>query len=169
MAIRSETREIRGTTFTVTQLTATRSLKLLNKIGKVLGPSLAHLGRAVEDGGGDIRSADVDFGEIGSAAAALFEKLSDDALFDSITRELLAGVTVQSKDGIVPLFAGASTATFDAVFADHPTDAYRLMLFALEVNYRDFFGAIAGLKDRAVAMVAARVAPPAPGPSGSAT
>jgi hypothetical protein len=168
MAIRSETKEIRGTTFTVTQLTATRSLKLLNKIGKVLGPSLAHLGRAIE-GGGDLRSSDVDFGEIGAAAAALFEKLSDDALFDTITRELLAGVTVQGKDGVVPLFSGPSTATFDAVFADHPSDAYRLMLFALEVNYQDFFGAIAGLKDRAVALMASRVPPPAPGPSASAT
>jgi hypothetical protein len=164
MGIRSETKEIRGTTFIVTQLTATRSLKLLNKVGKVLGPSLAHLGRAVE--GGDLRSANVDFGEIGSAAGALFERLSDDALFDAITRELLSGVTVQGKDGMTPLFPGASTATFDAVFADHPSDAYRLMLFALEVNYQDFFGAIAALKDRAVALMAAR---PAPGASASET
>lgn len=163
MGIQTRSIEIRGVTFRVTQLTATRSLKLLNKIGKVLGPSLAHLGKAVSDG--DLRSADIDFGEVGSALSALFGQLADDALFDAILRELLAGAVVVTSEKVQPLFQGASTSTFDAVFADHPADAYKLAMFAIEVNYQDFFGAIAGIRDRAAALLADR----RPAPSGSAT
>lgn len=159
MGIQTLDIEIRGTRFHVTQLTATRSLKLLNKIGKVLGPALAHLGKSVDGPPGaglELAAADIDFGELGAAFGALFDRLADDALFDAILRELLSGASVETEKGVVPLFAGASTSTFDAVFAEHPADAYKLARFALEVNYKDFFDGLAGLKGRVLAVLAAR-------------
>lgn len=173
MAIQTKDVEIRGAQFRITQLPPMRSLKLLNKLGRMLGPSLAHLGNAVGGGAAgdfDILKSAIDFGEIGAAAGALFERLSDDAAFDATFRELLSGVVVLGAAGVQPLFSGASTATFDAVFADHPADAYKLALAALEVNYADFFGAIVAVRDRVQAAVAAAMANrAAPAVSGSAT
>lgn len=160
MPIQSKDIQIRETQFRITQLTPMRSLKLLNKIGRAIGPSLAHLGNAV--GGSvaefDLATANINFGELGSAVGALFTQLSDDAAFDAILRELLSGAVVIGPQGVQPLFQGGGAATFDAVFADHPADAYKLALAALEVNYADFFGAIAALKDRVQAAVVGAMA-----------
>lgn len=173
MPIQVKDVEIRGVQFRITQLPPMRSLKLLNKLGRMLGPSLAHLGNAVGGGAAgdfDLLKSAIDFGEIGAAAGALFERLADDAAFDATFRELLSGVVVIGSAGVQPLFSGASSGTFDTVFAEHPADAYKLALSVLEVNYADFFGAIAAVRDRvqvAVAM-ASRAAPAASG-SGTST
>jgi hypothetical protein len=161
MGIQTRDIEIRGVSFKVTQLTPMRSLKLLNRLGKVLGPALARAGAAVGKGGGlDILQADIDFGELGQALAALFSELADDAQFEYLMRNLLSGAVVIGHEGKVqPLFGGdghGSSAVFDAVFAEHPADAYKLALFALEVNYADFSDAIAGIKARVMAALAAK-------------
>lgn len=169
MGIQTRETEIRGVTFRVTQLPPMRSLKLLNKLGKAVGPALAKAGSAIGDTT-DLLHAEIDFARLGEALAALFAELADDVQFEVILRGLLSGAVVVGLEGKVqPLFGGdgaGSTATFDAVFADHPADAYKLAMFSLEVNYADFFGAIAALRDRVLAAVAAK-APSAK--SGSAT
>lgn len=172
MGIQTREVEIRGRTFRVTQMTPMRSLKLLNKLGKVLGPALARAGAALGAGGEkpeDLLDAHIDFGAMGSALAALFQELADDAQFEHVLRGLLSGAVVVADEKVQPLFGAdgtGSSAVFDAVFADHPADAYKLALFSLEVNYSDFSDAIAAIKGRVLAAVAKRAES---GTSGSAT
>lgn len=110
--------------YSVTQLPAFRGLKMLARLTRTVGPALAKLADAEQ--GGEIGVA-----ALGDAVGALCEKLND-AEIEGITRELLAGATVDEQ----PLLS-----QFDMHFAGKPELALQVLAFAVEVNFGGFFDA----------------------------
>src|SRR5262249_40615789 len=90
-------------------------------------PALAKLAGVAKGGLGDLQ---VD--ALGEAVGLLFEKLSDDEL-ESITRELLAAATANGA----PLMP-----QFDLMLQGRIDTILKLLKFALEVNYGNFFHAL---------------------------
>lgn len=118
--------------YSVTQLPAMRGLKMLARLTRTVGPALAKLA--------DIEGGEIGVAALGDAVGALCEKLTD-AEIDGITRELLAGSTVDEQ----PLLS-----QFDNHFAGKPELALQVLAFAIEVNFGGFFdvarGALASRK-----------------------
>jgi len=121
-----------------------------------LAPALAAVAGAV---GGDLASLEVE--AMAKAAGAFFAALPRDK-FSNVVRELLSPVL---RDG-APLFTSAGN-PFDVVMAGSTLDTWKLLLAALEVNYPDFFGALAAL--RAAGAVNPSAASPTSPTSGPAT
>src|SRR5258708_2424843 len=128
-------RDIDGFKFTVQQLTAMKSLRMLNRLGRIVGPALGKAGGAAQGGFENLNVKD-----LGDAVGTLFERLSDDEL-ESITRELLSGATVTMSNGQ----NGLLMPQFDLVLQGRPETILKLLKFALEVNYQNFFRGFAGL------------------------
>lgn len=130
MPIRTEERVIDGTWFQVTQLPPMRSTLLVNRLAKSAGPALLS---AVAEGKVD----ELDARSVIQGFAKLLQNLSDDDLKAIIT-ELLAvsfAELPQNKER-VPIMPHM----FDEVFADRMPTMFKVLAFALEVNYRSFFG-----------------------------
>lgn len=128
--IGTQERTIDGRSYTVTQLPARRSLKLLRKLVAALGPGLATAFGSTQ--GKDLRGLDV------SALGPALERLTahlDDATLDAVVNEALATVRV---DGIELL------PQFDIVFQGKLGSLFKVLGFAMEVQYGDFFGALFG-------------------------
>jgi hypothetical protein len=134
--IESKTIEIDGATYTVAQLPAFKALKLKWRIMQAIGPSAAKLIAAIVGGGGLAR---LETDELAPAAKELFDRLSADDLL-SFARELLGPATVMADGKLAHVLD-----VFDIHFAGKLASVYRLIWFALEVNYGDFLGDI---KDR---------------------
>lgn len=128
--VTNQTAVIDGMTFGITQLTTMKSLRMLNRLGRALGPALAKLGSV---SAGNV--ADMSVGPFGEAVAALCERLSDDEL-EAITRELLATATVNGAL-LMP--------QFDVTLQGRADTVIKLLKFALTVNYGSFFNALNGL------------------------
>lgn len=131
-----ETREIDGLRFTVQQLPARRGMKLLNHLIRIAGPGLAKAAGALK--GGDLAKLDlanIDFGALGEALKSIFDGLPD-VEFDYVLDEMLA-VTLLNEAPLKPVF--------DAALQGRIGTVYKLLAFALEVNFRDFFGGLSGL------------------------
>jgi hypothetical protein len=141
--LKTQERTIDGVKFTVGQLPAMRSMRLLNRITRVASPALAKATAALKQGStlkpGTL--ADLDLGALGGAVEALFHKLPDDEL-EHITRELLA--TALYHD-LKTNEAGEVMPAFDALFQGRLSLVFRLLAFSFEVNYGDFFGVFRGL------------------------
>lgn len=131
-------REIGGAVFTVSPLPAMRSFLLQPRIAPVLAEAGAIL---AEVAAGDADVLDLDVLELAPRilprVGQIFAKLPPEEL-RAITRELLEGATM---DGVL-LFTGAGD-PFDVKLRGRTLDVWRLLWFALEVNYPDFFGALA--------------------------
>lgn len=148
MAIETVEREIDGVVYKCGQLPAMRAVKLLNRLGRVLGPTLAKLGAALPATGGKLSDLDLsrlDFAKVGDAVSLLFEKLDDETL-EKLLRELLSGVSFEEPDGkIGPLFPDSRTLAFDQHFKGRILSVGRVAAFAFEVNFGGFSDALAAL------------------------
>ena len=141
-------RVISGNTFSVEPLTAMRSFALQPRIA----PAIAAVAEAVGSltsisGKGDLGTVEV--AALAPAVGRFFQALQPGDLQD-ITRALLGSARM---DGIA-LFSGAGD-PFELKMRGRTLDTWRLLWFALEVNYPDFFGLLAGAAARQ----------PAPAPS----
>jgi hypothetical protein len=127
MARRAETQTIDGVQFTVQQLPAMRSMKLMHKLAKALGPAML---KAVGSGGS---LKELNLGNAGDAAQMLFEKFSADD-FEALIRELLETALVTRGGSQIPLMP-----VFDDEMCGKPDTVLKLLRFALSVNYQSFW------------------------------
>lgn len=133
--IENREKEIDGFKFTVPQLPAMRSLRMLRRLSSAFGPAVAQaFGSA---------TGEVDFKGLASALEMLFMKLTEDEL-EQITKELLAQALVDGR----PLLR-----EMDLTLAGKPGTLLKLLAFSVEVNYGSFF---AGLRERLAPMLAAQ-------------
>ena len=132
--VKTEPREIDGHTYTVTQLPPRRAMRLLRRLAALIAPAFG--------GAGDGKVAKFDFSGLASALGGL-----RDEEFDLIVNELLAMAQVDGKD-LLPIF--------DLTFQGALPTLFKVLGFALEVQYGDFFGdRLAGVK----AAMTARLSP----------
>lgn len=143
-----ESREIDGMKFTVQQLGGKAAGKLFVRLNSYLIPAIAQGGEAL----GKLNLAkgtdtDIDLGAVGQGLAAaskvLFEKLTEDE-YENLLGQLLETATVKTAKGELPLWP-----QFDDLMAGAVLTQLKVLKFALEVNYRDFFSALGGLKSLA--------------------
>jgi hypothetical protein len=140
MALKDETREIDGFKVRTVQFPAMRSLRTLKRVGEVLGPALA------KAQGVDLEA---DVSALGPAIGALFENIGDP---EALAREILESTTVIQDNRQIPL---NTTAMIDLVFSGATMSLLKVMAFALEVNFGDFFAAAAAQKEALAAKQAA--------------
>lgn len=146
--IETRERDIDGIHLAVSQLPAMKALRLSATLGKLFGTPLARALSTIDIT--NIGASDVT--AVGAAMLSLFEGLSPDQL-EALTKELLGPATADGK----PLLA-----TFDLVFAGKVDTIYKVLGFALEVNYGSFFDVLRALGVRAKA---AQVQPKVPASS----
>lgn len=130
-------RTIDGVTIRVQQLPAMRSVKLMHRLGRAIGPAMLQaLAGADVKSTKDFANAKINMGAIGDAIGSAFDRFSEDDL-ERLTRELFETATVTDKGKEFPMMS-----VFDNVFAGKPGTVLKAIKFALEVNYQDFFGVL---------------------------
>lgn len=164
MALKMAEKTIDGVNYTISQISATRSVKLLARLGRVLGPALGQIAGLVEgiDPEKSVADQEIDLNAAGDVVRALFATL-DDAEIDGLLRELFSNVVAfgDAKDlGFVGAFDG-NLRNIDAHFSGRVDSLFRVAFASLEVNYGSFFGALAALAPRRKGKAAAPVAPSA--------
>lgn len=117
-------KEINGSVYTVTQMTAIRALKMQARLFKLLGPAASAIFIAAAK---DVDSAD---NSIPLAISHLGNQL-DEKTFENLVLDLMAGVR---KDGME-----LKKELIDMEFAGNLNTLYLVLQFILEVNYADFF------------------------------
>lgn len=145
MGVETREVEIDGVRFSVTQLGARAAMRLLPRIGRIVGPAIADATNAIP--GGNLGEADV--AKLGGALGTLFDRLTPEEQ-DALLETLLQGARVQVEGKWAPLME-----SFDFLMAGKALTVYRLLWFALGVNYGDFTGALRGLAARGKTMASA--------------
>lgn len=136
----NEEREIGGRRVLVAQLPASRALKLLRRLGHVLGPALAKAAGASK---GTLSIAALDVGSLSDAITVLFDRLTEPEL-DHLMRELLSTAQVMVDGKWVQLSAGSGPQPYDVTFAGDLAGLFATLGFAIEVNFGDFFAVARG-------------------------
>ena len=132
--ILQEERDINGLTITTRQLTPMRAYRLLTKIGKVAGPIARALTPSVlaQIKGGDYAAAL-------PIAMSVFTALGDDEA-EALALDVLRGTAVNVSEGGNPkLLQLENTDRINSAFQGNLKAMLGAMMFALEVNYKDFF------------------------------
>lgn len=130
MGLKSETRTVNGMELRSTQLPALRAMALGAKLGKILAPSIGKLA------GLSLKSDVEDFLPF---TGELLERLAAGEL-ESLLKEVLAATTVTIDEGRgARLVALNNAEAINAVFAGKLRELLAAALFALEVNFSDFF------------------------------
>lgn len=111
---------------TTTQLPALRSFRLLTRLGKLMGPAIGRLK------GVGLKS---DMSALLPALMSLFDNLEPDDV-DSLTLQILEGTVVEVGGRPTVL---SSTEGVNRVFGGRLFLMFKVMVFAIEVNFRDFF------------------------------
>lgn len=134
----AQSKTIDGIEFSVEQLPGRAALLLSRRLAAIGAPALAKAFTGFK--GTSI--ADAEISNLGAATAALFDRLPESE-FTELVDQLLstAWVTRDGKRG--PLLP-----VFDSIMQGHTATAYKLLWFAIEVNFGPFGGA---LLDRVVA------------------
>jgi len=117
---------------TVTQLPGMEGARTLIRLGEILGPGLAGLAAAVRFGRADHMSV---------AMATLFKSLTGDT-FEELLRKLLETATVKTKGTERELLP-----EWDLLMQGQASEWFKILWFALEVNYGNFTDALAGLDE----------------------
>lgn len=143
MALHTESRTIGNYTYEVTTLGGLAGRKLLTKLVKTLGPCLAPL--LTDSDGNTKKGWSVLDADSKSVAAALVE------FADRVTPELLEELAVAfGKTTLVDMGGGKAVQLTlenqDLHFAGNYGEFFRWLAFALEVNFRDFLGALPQLR-----------------------
>lgn len=133
-----KTKQIAGYTFTVTPLPGWQGLELLQQLGKLIGPAIAKLGQSAAQAntGNDAAALAGVSGAIEGALTAL--KPGELVM---LGKQLLANTLVQTP-AMGPGDAVPVLKVFDSEFAGQIFTVLKLMTFAIEVNYADFFAAL---------------------------
>ncbi len=127
MSAKVETKEIKGNTYTVTQLSPSKALPLKFKVMGALGDSVIEIAQAYT------ASKDKEEAQLKAFAAGL-EKLFAKSTPEELTQLLKHTVTtnVRRNDEIL------TASGFDQHFQDDLVEIYLVFLFVLQVNFGDF-------------------------------
>lgn len=136
MAREKKTKQIDGVTYECLQFDVKKSLRILTRLSKHLGGPISMLLKNY-DGKRDLLEQDLSALDIGGAVQTMMGSLGDDELYDlsrQICEDVIAEGHGQLKDSI-----------FDAHFKgmDGIPKLFRVVAFALEVNYGNFLSKIA--------------------------
>jgi len=126
--VKTETKTIDGHEITVTQYTAREGLAIFTKLGKLLSPALNELYKV-----DDLTKIDTEgAGNILPALSVVLNGLSETEFTPFILR-ILRSTFIDKKN--------VTEEIFDMEFAGKYTLLFKVVGFALEVNFKDFFGA----------------------------
>lgn len=130
---RTQEKIIGENTYTVTQFPATKSLKMLHRVGKYISAPLAKLAGDIKPNA-SIMNSEVTTEALGGAVQAFFDSC-DENTFEQTVKDLLTSTTRNGK-----------AINFDLDFCGSIGELMKVLAFILEVNYKDFFSGIGGLK-----------------------
>lgn len=166
--LKQEERDIGDRRFQVTQMPAGRGRKLLVRLSKVIGPTLAAGLQEMPEGDEEATVGDLPVRALSGAIFELCEKLTE-ADLDYVCSQL-AGDTKWSEDG-ESWTSLSSKGQFDLVFAGRYLDMLKWIGFGLEVNFADFFGESGALEKarQALAVQAATRSASQPRSTGGST
>lgn len=131
MAIKEETREINGATYTVQQFVARRGLALKTKLIKLIAPSAFALIGGAKAQGGNIIDADIGADVLSKSIKTMLDNLGDSADVERLVFEILSNTRRNNAqiDGLL----------FDDVYAGNYGELFKAVFFVIEVNYGSFF------------------------------
>ena len=129
MSKKYEEADIDGFKVVVNQYSATEGFKILTKLTKMLGPSIAKATGGLT--GSSLMDMEIADGAIGGAIDSLVMQLDPDSNLQLILR-LLASTTVDNQPIVKE--------SFDLLFQGKIFSVFKIIKFALEVNYKDFLG-----------------------------
>jgi hypothetical protein len=127
----TKAKNIDGFDVQVTVFPGLYGLKIKGKLLRFVGPALGKAVSAIKQnksGLSNILDADIDFGAIGEAVAALVSNIDDNII--NLFLELLSNTSVDGQD--------VKKETIDLKFAAKYTSLYKVLLYVIEVNC--FFG-----------------------------
>ena len=127
----TQTRIIEGLEIHVSQLPARRALRLRNYLLRTLAPGLEEMG--------DLTGEEEATSALVSALGRLIRELTDEQ-YDHICAELFSSACVKVNNVLLPM---KDESTVDSIFTGKIFAYDKAMIFALEVNYKDFFSEIA--------------------------
>ncbi len=133
MARKTESKDIDGITFTVTQLPAMRSVVLLHKLTKAAGPALLRTIGNFKDLKTLLTS---DVSSLADTVQGLFDRFSADDTV-ALIRELFETATMSVGGKALPIMP-----VFDEQLAGKPEVILQAVGFALGVNYASFLGGL---------------------------
>lgn len=122
--------EVDGVKYATTQYPATKGLKLLTRLSKIIGKPMGVL---TATGGLD---AEVTPDLIGSAIEALTSQI-DEEIVDKIVKDALVSTEVLGEEGRRPL-------NFDIDFAGRYGHLFKVLKEVLAFQYGDFFDGVVG-------------------------
>lgn len=131
---RTQERVIDGVTYVCSQFPATKGLKMLHRVGRFISGPLSALAGDMKPGQ-KVTAMDLSTETLGKAIQAFFESC-DEATFENTVKDLLTSTT---RDG--------KPVNFDIDFAGQLGHLMKVLAFVLEVNFKDFFSGIGGLKN----------------------
>lgn len=130
-------REIAGLTVHARMLPPMKAYRLFAKLGKIAVP----ISRALQPGALEKLKAG-DYSLALPLALSVFVDLKEDDA-ESLALSVLAGTSVKLTDGDRPRLLHITTANdVNAAFAGNLKAMLGAMLFALEINYKDFFSGV---------------------------
>ncbi|NJR73239.1 MAG: hypothetical protein HC773_05205 [Scytonema sp. CRU_2_7] len=139
--IEAKSKVIDDLDITVQAWPARKAWKMQISLGKVFGPSLKDIGRAIDGNANqdskkikskskveidDVSQPEIDLSALGEAFANLFEKLSEDTA-EEILLKCLSGVRVGKSE--------LTAETFDLLFMGKIGTIYKVLAFVMEVNF----------------------------------
>jgi hypothetical protein len=135
VGLKTEQRSIDGKNYIVTQFPAGRALRIWHRLVKLVGPALGTAFGGIKNDDKSILDARFDFSVIGTAIEKLTGAMSEDE-FHAFTLELLQMTSQDGKE--------INKTTFDVLFQGEIAHLFKVLAFVLEVNFKDFYSALAG-------------------------
>ena len=123
----TQTQVIDGLTYTTTQFSATKGIKMLHRVGKYVAGPLSKLAPAMKGGG---INADVDPELLGGAIQSFFQGCPEHELETTI-KDLLSTTTCDGK-----------AINFDLDFAGKLGHLFKVLAFVLRVQFGNFMQGI---------------------------
>jgi hypothetical protein len=126
---KSETKEIDGLKITVSQLPPRKGFKLAAKLFKFAAPALAAMQPDKE----------VDVEQLKPALMGMLQALDDDELDNIMSALFNTAYVIREIDGKPCKFELNDGAKIDAAFEGALPAMFQSLMFAIEVNFGDFF------------------------------
>lgn len=130
---RTQERNIDGIAYVCSQFPATKGLKMLHRVGRFISGPLSALAGDLKPGQ-KVSALDMSTESLGKAIEAFFDSC-DENTFENTVKDLLTSTTREGR----PI-------NFDIDFAGQLGHLMKVLAFVLEVNFKDFFSGIGGLK-----------------------
>lgn len=126
---KSETKEIEGLKLTVSQLPPRKGFRLATKLFKFVAPALAEMKPDQE----------IDLGKMMPALTGMLQELDEDELESIMMQVFATAYVIREIDGKPCKFELNDGAKVDAAFDGKLAAMFQSIMFAIEVNFGDFF------------------------------